>query len=112
MSEAANGTTLVFPCRRRDTRDTILWSDPGLVDVLLAKNARVLIPLERMGRDGGDVDIAAKVSRQITKVGALLDDRATTVGVCLGMKPRTRQGQYLLDLSHQSGLAIASYAHA
>ena len=32
-----------------------------------------------MGRDGGDVDIAAKVSRQVAKVGALLDDRATTV---------------------------------
>ena len=46
MSEAANSAILVFPCRRRDTRDTILWSDSGLVDALLVQNARVLIPLE------------------------------------------------------------------
>ena len=46
MSEAADSSTFVFPCRRRDTGDTILGSDLGFIDSLLAQMTRVLIPLE------------------------------------------------------------------
>ena len=46
MSEAANSSVLVFPCRRCDTGDTILGSNPGFVDILLAQMTRILIPLE------------------------------------------------------------------
>jgi hypothetical protein len=62
MSEAANSSIFVFPCRRRDTGDTILRSNLGFIDSLLAQMTRVLIPLERVGSDGGDVHVTAKVS--------------------------------------------------
>jgi hypothetical protein len=46
MGKAADSAILVFPCRGRDTRDTILRGNPSLVDSLLGQVTRVLIPLE------------------------------------------------------------------
>lgn len=62
-----------------------------------------------MGADSRNIDFASKVPREITEVGALLDDGTSTENVIRGMGMRKRQFcLYLLDLSHHSGLAIAS----
>jgi hypothetical protein len=46
MRESANSTIMIFPRRGRDTRDTVLWSNPTLIDILLAQVTRVLVPFE------------------------------------------------------------------
>ena len=46
MSEGANSAILVLPRRRRDTRNTVLWSNPAFIYILLAQLARVLMPLK------------------------------------------------------------------
>jgi len=88
VSEGANSAIHVFPRRRRDTRNAVLRSNLGLVDGLLAQVSGILIPLEGVGGDGGDVNVAPKVSRQVAEVGALLDDRPVTV----------RESQHVISL--------------
>ena len=62
MAEAADRSALVFPRRRRDTRDAVLRGNLRLVYRLLVKQTWVLVPLEGVCSDGGDVDISTKVS--------------------------------------------------
>ena len=68
----------IIPGRRGDTRDPVLRGNLTLVNGQLGQVAGVFIPFKRMGDYGGDVDLATKVAREITKVSALLDDRAGT----------------------------------
>lgn len=76
MCKGADRAALVLPRRGRDARDAVLGRDLALVDLLLRQLACLLVPLERVCDDGRDVDVAAKVARQVTEVRALLDDRA------------------------------------
>jgi hypothetical protein len=62
VAKAADRSVLVFPRRGRDTRDAVLRGNLGLVYRLLAEDAWVLMPLEGVGGDSGDVDVATKVS--------------------------------------------------
>ena len=40
----------------------------------------ILVPLERVRRDARDVDVAAKVAREVAEVRPLLDDGARAAG--------------------------------
>lgn len=66
-----------------------------------------------MSDDGVDVDVASKVTRKIAEVSSLLDNRTTTEFYHFQKTGRApKRVANLLDLSHQSGLAMASYAQA
>lgn len=68
-----------IPGSRRDTRDPVLRGNLVLINGHLGQLAGVLIPFKRMSDYGRDVDLTTKVAREITKVGALLDDRAGAI---------------------------------
>jgi hypothetical protein len=80
-----------LPNSTGQTRDTLVLRDLRLVDGNLRKLSGLLVELDRLGTRvrqyrvrscNGDlhnrvnVDIATKVSRQVTEVGALFDDRS------------------------------------
>jgi hypothetical protein len=77
VAETADRSALVFPRRGRDTRDAVLRGNLAFIYCLLAEVAWILVPLEGVSGDGRDVDVSTKVSRQIAKVGTLLDDGST-----------------------------------
>jgi hypothetical protein len=81
-----------LPNSTGQTRDTLVLRDLRLVDGNLRKLSGLLVELDRFGTGARqydrvrscngdlhnrvDVDIATKVSRQVTEVGALFDDRS------------------------------------
>lgn len=67
----------IIPGGRGDTRDPVLGGNLALVNGQLGQLAGVFIPFKRMSDYGRDVDLTTKVAREITKVSALLDDRAS-----------------------------------
>ena len=68
----------IIPGGRGDTRDPVLRGNLTLVNGDLGQVAGIFIPFKRMGGYGRDVDLTTKVAGEITKVSALLDDRAST----------------------------------
>ena len=95
MRETADSTAVVFPiyqmavrwvnkfekrgripCSSGDTWDPVLGSDFTLIDGYLGEVASVLVPFEGVGGNGRDVDVAAKVTREIAEMGSLFDDGA------------------------------------
>ncbi len=63
-----------------------------------------------MCADSGDIDVPTEVTGQIAEVSALLDDRSGTASKVFERDTLAYQRDvaYLLALSHQSGLAMAS----
>lgn len=66
------------PCRRSHPRDPIVWGNLAFVNLHFRKATSFLVPIEGVRRDRRNIDISAKVSRQVTKVRALLYDGAVT----------------------------------
>jgi hypothetical protein len=66
-----------LPCSSRGTRYSVHWRYLALVDRNFGEVTRLLVPLQRMGTDCGHVDFTAKITRQVTEMGPLLDDRAS-----------------------------------
>lgn len=98
----------IIPGGRSNTRDPVLGGNLALVNGYLGQVAGVFIPFKRMSGYGRDVDIPAKITREIAKVSALLNDRTSTTDGCRTQVFASIRPTHLLDLSHQSGLAIAS----
>lgn len=71
----------IIPGGRGNTRDPVLGCNTALVDGHLGQLAGVFIPFKRMSDYGRDVDLTTKIAREITKVSALLDDRASAKGM-------------------------------
>ena len=69
------------PSRGSDTRNPVLRWNLSLIDGHPGELARVLVPLKRVRVDGRHVDLAAKVTRQVTEVRALLYDWARALGL-------------------------------
>jgi hypothetical protein len=136
VSESADGSALVFPEKndpgspqrrmslgyvdapscRGDTRNPVLGLNLFFIDYDSAEFSSFLIPLQRVGSDGGYIHLSSKVAGKITEVSSLFDNRTGTIVItprCQGKLKRGDNGcNHLLDLSHQSGLAIDSYAQA
>ena len=90
----------------------------------LAEVAGVLVPLERMRHDGAHVDVTTEVARQVAKVGALLNNRASALRLVPPIRLQnrvvgvgvTRNGSHdgevvVLDdlLHHLRGLEVAKH---
>ena len=88
--------------------DPILRCDEGLINGHLGKLGGLFVPIECVCLNGRDIDITPKVARQITEVGSLFNHRACTVQKSNQNHEKSTRGTNLLDLSHQSSLAIAS----
>lgn len=74
VREGSYGSRLVLPYCGCDTGDTLVLWDYRLVHWDLGQLSWFLIPFDRASSDRRDVDIAAKVTRQVTEVGTLLND--------------------------------------
>ena len=68
MLKVTQGAALVLPRRRREARYAVLLGNEALVDAHLRQLARLLVPFDRVRSDGGEVDVAGKVPRQVDKV--------------------------------------------
>ena len=82
MHERAHRARLVLPRRTRHPRHTLLGGDAGLfVKGELAEPTRRLKVLEGVRNNRVELDFAAKVARQVTKVRRLLNHRAEALGL-------------------------------
>lgn len=68
----------IVPGSGGDTRNPVLRGNLALVNGHLGQVAGVFIPFERMSDHGRDVNLTTKVTGEIAKVSALLNDGAST----------------------------------
>jgi len=67
----------VIPSGGGDTRNPVLRGNLALVNGHLGQVAGIFIPFKRMSDHGRDVNLTPKVTGEIAKVSALLDDGAS-----------------------------------
>jgi hypothetical protein len=99
VGEGADGSALVFPGKsdpgspqtrmslkcvnapgcRGDTRNPVLGLDLFFIDYDSAEFPSFLIPLQRVGSDGGYIHLSSKIAGKITEVSPLFDNRTGTI---------------------------------
>ena len=65
VGQRPHGTALVLPCRARQPREAVLRRDRVLVEALGGEPARSLVVLHAVRDDGGEVDVATEVAREV-----------------------------------------------
>jgi len=81
VHQSPNGSTLVLPYGRSDSRDPLCSFDLTLVESLGRESSCRCVVFDGAGDDRVEFDFTSKVSREVGKVGSLLDDG--TLGLCL-----------------------------
>lgn len=72
--------------------------------------AGIFVPFKRVGSDGGNVNFTTEVARKVAEMGSLLNDGSSTDRIGFSFSCGFTEKEVwtdLLDLSHQSGLAMA-----
>ena len=65
VRERPDGAPGVFPRRARQPREAVLRRDRVFVEALGGEPARGLVVLHAVRDDGGEVDVAAEVAREV-----------------------------------------------
>lgn len=79
--ERSDSAILVLPGSRSHSRNSLIFRNLGFIDGDLAQLTGSLVPFDRMSDNGADVDITTKVSRQVTEMGSLFNDRSHVDGL-------------------------------
>ena len=81
MHKGSDGTVLVLPGGGCHSRNSLVFRNLGFVDGNLTELTGSFVPFDRMSDDGSDVHITTEVSRQVTEMSALFDDRSHVDGL-------------------------------